>query len=182
MSVRNPILGKRFAKEIFLANRHLLRFSSSYSVTTLVLLNVKCRAILLKTIEELVLIYYLKIAGLVFIFLWFFVGGVGHFINTPFFLAIVPPWVPFPLAAVYASGVVEISLSVLLIVSKIRVWVGWGIIALTVAVTPANLHMWMNPELFPEVSPTLLSFRLLIQVGLIALIWWCTRDDNLKES
>ena len=126
------------------------------------------------------MIHYLKIAGLVFIFLWFFVGGIGHFINTSFFLSIVPPWVPYPLAAVYVSGVVEIGLSVLLFVSKIRAWVGWGIIALTLAVTPANILMWMNPELFPDVSPTLLSVRLFIQVCLIALIWWSTKEEKQK--
>jgi len=126
--------------------------------------------------------HYIKIAGLVFIFVWFFGGGVGHFTNTPFYLAIVPPWVPFPLAAVYLSGGIEIVLSILLFVSKMRVWVGWGIIALTIAVTPANIYMWMNPELFPEVSPDLLSIRLLIQVLLIALIWWCTKNEKQAPS
>jgi len=119
--------------------------------------------------------YYLRLAGLAFIFLWFFGGGVGHFYNTEFFLAIVPPWVPYPLAAVYVSGVIEIVLSVLLFVKKIRPMVGWGIIALTLAVTPANVYMWMNPELFPDVSPEVLGIRLVIQVFLIILIWWSTR-------
>ncbi|MFT5208632.1 MAG: putative membrane protein [Flavobacterium sp.] len=128
------------------------------------------------------MIHYIKVAGLVFIFVWFFGGGVGHFTNTSFFLAIVPPWVPYPLAAVYLSGGMEIVLSILLFVSKIRAWVGWGIIALTIAVTPANIHMWMNPELFPEVSPSLLSIRLVVQVFLIALIWWCTRDEKQTRS
>ena len=126
--------------------------------------------------------HYLRLAGLAFIFLWFFGGGIGHFLNTDFFVAIVPPWVPYPLAAVYVSGLIEILLAVLLFVKKIRPMVGWGIIALTLAVTPANVHMWMHPELFPEVSPDLLGIRLIIQVFLIALIWWSTRLDSDKDQ
>jgi len=122
--------------------------------------------------------HYFKMAGLGIVFLWFFGGGIGHFADTAFFLAIVPPWVPYPLIAVYVSGAIEILLAVLLFVKRIRPLVGWGIIALTIAVTPANVHMWLNPHLFPEVSPTLLSVRLVIQLFLIALIWWVTREES----
>src|SRR4029453_15181095 len=39
----------------------------------------------------------------------FFVpAGVSHFTNTPFFVAIVPHYLPAPLALVYMSGVCEI--------------------------------------------------------------------------
>lgn len=121
--------------------------------------------------------HYLRLAGIAFIFLWFFGGGVGHFVNPEFFLSIVPPWVPYPLAAVYLSGAIELVLSILILFKKIRPLAGWGIIALTIAVTPANIHMWMNPDLFPEVSPDLLSIRLVIQVFLLLLIWWATRVE-----
>ena len=33
----------------------------------------------------------LKIAGLVIVFLWFMLGGIAHFTNTDFFVAIMPP-------------------------------------------------------------------------------------------
>jgi len=52
-----------------------------------------------------------KRLGLGIVFLWFFVGGVGHFTNAGFFVAIAPPWVPFPVCAVYISGVIEIVLA-----------------------------------------------------------------------
>jgi hypothetical protein len=38
--------------------------------------------------------------------------------------------------------------------------------------------MWMNPELFPEISPAFLSWRLVAQVVLLAIIWWSTRPEN----
>ena len=125
---------------------------------------------------------YLRLVGVGIVFLWFFVGGIGHFTNMEFFLSIVPPWVPFPVLAVYLSGAIEVVLAVLLFVKKIRPLVGWGIIALTIAVTPANVHMWLNPDLFPDVTPTLLGVRLIVQVFLIALIWWSTRDSSETNS
>ncbi|MBT3623723.1 MAG: hypothetical protein HON77_20385 [Gammaproteobacteria bacterium] len=121
------------------------------------------------------MIKYLRYAGLAVVFAWFFGGGVTHFTNTDFFVAIVPPWWPWPLFAVYASGVFEVLLALLILLPKARPLAGWGIIALTLAVTPANVHMWLHPEQFPDVSETALSIRLVIQVFLVALIWWSTR-------
>ena len=121
------------------------------------------------------MIRYCRYAGLAVVFLWFFLGGIGHFTMTAFFVSIVPPWVPFPLAAVYLSGVLEILLALLIIWPTSRPLAGWGLVLLTLAVTPANVHMWLNPEQFPDASETALTIRLVIQVFLLLLIWWSTR-------
>ena len=117
----------------------------------------------------------LRYAGLAIVFAWFFVGGIAHFTSTEFFVAIVPPWVPYPLWAVYISGVFEIILALLILWPRVRPLAGWGLIALTLAVTPANVHMYMNPEQFPDASETAYLVRLIVQVILLALIWWSTR-------
>lgn len=121
------------------------------------------------------MIQYCRYGGLAVVFLWFFLGGIGHFTMTEFFVSIVPPWVPFPLVAVYLSGVLEILLALLIIWPTSRPFAGWGLVALTLAVTPANVHMWLNPGQFPDASETALSIRLVIQVFLLLLIWWATR-------
>lgn len=113
--------------------------------------------------------------GLACVFAWFMFGGISHFTNVGFFLAIVPPYVPFPLAAVYVSGVFEVLFAIGILAPLTRQWSGNLLMLLTLAVTPANVHMWLHPDLFPEVSPTLLSVRLVIQVLLLWLIWWSTR-------
>lgn len=125
---------------------------------------------------------YFRYAGLGVVFLWFFGGGIGHFTMTEFFVSIVPPWVPFPLAAVYVSGVFELLLALMILWPKVRPLAGWGLIALTLAVTPANVHMWLNPERFPDVSPAMLSFRLFVQVILLFTIWWSTRIEADSAS
>jgi uncharacterized membrane protein len=127
-------------------------------------------------------IKYFRYAGLAFIFLWFFGGGVTHFTNTPFFMAIVPPWWPYPLFAVYASGVAEIILALAIIPTITRSMAGWGLVALTIAVTPANVHMWLNPDQFPDVTEQALTIRLIVQVFLLVLIWWSTRVEKEETA
>lgn len=116
-----------------------------------------------------------RIAGLAIVFTWFFVGGVMHFVDPDFFVNIMPPWIGWHLEIVYISGVFEIIGALGILFAATRRWAGNGLILLTICVTPANVHMWLNPELFPDVSEAFLSIRLVIQVVLLWLIWWSTR-------
>lgn len=115
--------------------------------------------------------------GLGIVFAWFFFGGVGHFVATDFFASIVPPWIPAdPRLLVYLSGVFELLGAVGILIPEVRRWAGNGLFLLTLCVTPANLHMALNPELFPEMPAAALWARMVIQVALLACIWWSTRD------
>ncbi len=123
----------------------------------------------------------LKIAsylGLAIVFAWFLIGGITHFTNTDFFVAIMPPYLPWHLEIVYFSGALEIVFAIMLIPPATRELAGNLLIALTLAVTPANVHMWMNPQLYPDVEPFFLSLRLVIQVFLLFVIWWSTRNTR----
>ena len=120
----------------------------------------------------------MKYAGLVLVSLFFVVGGQAHFTATGFFVKIVPPYVPLPLLMVYVTGVLELIGAVAIWVPAWRSWAGIGLAALTVCVTPANIYMWQNPELFPDISPAFLGWRLVAQVVLLAIIWWSTRPES----
>ncbi|MGH8456776.1 MAG: DoxX family protein [Stenotrophobium sp.] len=122
----------------------------------------------------------LKLAGLVFVFCWFFFGGIGHFVQTDFFVSIVPPYIAWPRAAVYVSGVCELLGAFALIPLATRRLAGWALLLLIVCVTPANLYMWLHPELFPKFSPALLSARMVAQVLLMVCVWWSTRPDRVR--
>ena len=106
---------------------------------------------------------------------FFLFAGVSHFTNRAFFIAIVPPYLPRPEALVAISGVAEILLGALLIVPRTSQLAGWGLIALLVAVFPANIHMAMHPELYPTMSPMALVIRLPVQGVLVALAYWFAR-------
>ena len=111
--------------------------------------------------------------GVGFVFLWFFIGGIAHFVATDLEMRIVPPYILWPRAAVLVSGVFELLGAAGLLWRPSRRFAGWGLIALTLAVTPAHFYMLQRPDLF-AVPYWALVLRLPIQVALIALIAWST--------
>jgi uncharacterized membrane protein len=117
-----------------------------------------------------------KNLGLVIVFLWFMGGGITHFTNPDFFVSIMPPYLGFHLEIVYISGVFEILGALGILIPRTRQWAGNGLFLLTICVTPANIHMWLHPESFPDMSETALSVRLVVQVLLLACIWFSTRN------
>jgi uncharacterized membrane protein len=122
-----------------------------------------------------------KLVARVLFAVFFIVAGVSHFTNEAFFTAIVPPYLPWPVALVYISGVAEIILGALLLITRLSTLAGWGLIALLLAVFPANVHMAINPQLYPTTSPAALWIRLPLQGVLIALAYWFTRPRSVGE-
>lgn len=114
-----------------------------------------------------------QFAGLAFVFLWFFIGGIAHFVATDTEARIVPPYIPWPVAAVIVSGVFELLGALGLLLPATRKAAGIGLFLLTLAVTPAHIYMLQQPELFP-VPVWALWLRLPIQVLLLWLITWST--------
>lgn len=109
--------------------------------------------------------------GLAFVFLWFLIGGIAHFAATNLEMSIVPPYIPWPRAAVLVSGVFELLGAAGLLYGPTRATAGLGLFALTIAVTPANLFMLQRPELF-HVPYWALMLRIPAQGALLALIYW----------
>lgn len=103
--------------------------------------------------------------------------GVLHFGAAPFFTNIVPSWLPFPLLLVYVSGVFEVGFGLGLLMPKARRWAGLGLIALYVAVFPANINMALHPELGGNLPHWALYARLPFQALFIAWAWWVSRID-----
>jgi uncharacterized membrane protein len=105
----------------------------------------------------------------------FMIGaGTMHFVRPDFYLKILPPYLPWHLELVYLSGFFEIALGLLLLVPRISRLAAWGIIALLIAVFPANIYLYQNQELVPG-SPTLHLLRLPLQGVFIAWAYWHTR-------
>jgi len=104
--------------------------------------------------------------------------GVLHFTSPDGFLKIMPPWVPAPLVMVYVSGFFEIAGGVGLLVPKVRVAAAWGLVALYVAVFPANVHMAMHKisPLGKPIPDVVQWGRLPLQAVFIAVAIWLARD------
>jgi len=109
--------------------------------------------------------------------LFIITAGVLHFVTPAPFVKIVPPQLPYPLELVYISGFFEILGGVGLLIPLVSVAAAWGLIALFIAVFPANINMAVNNiklEGIPH-SPALYWARLPLQAVLIAWAWWYTR-------
>lgn len=102
-------------------------------------------------------------------------AGANHFRDPKFYEAIMPPYLPWHYALVIISGVAEVVLGIGLLIPKTSVYSAWGLILLLIAVFPANVHMAMNPELYPNVPAAVLWLRLPLQGVLIAWAYWYTR-------
>ncbi len=84
----------------------------------------------------------------------------------------MPDGLPRPLELVYLSGVFEVLGGLGLLIPRLRTAAGWGLIALLVAVFPANVHMLIHADRFPMFPYWLLWIRLPLQGLLIAWVWW----------
>lgn len=109
--------------------------------------------------------------------LFFVVAGVLHFVFMPGYIRIVPPWLPSPRMLVIVSGLCEIAGGLGVLAPATRRWAGVGLIALCVAVLPANVQMLTDAQAAgaAPVWITLLALRLPLQLLLIAWIWRATQ-------
>ena len=113
---------------------------------------------------------------------FFVLAGLNHFRDPSFYLRIMPPYLPWHLFLVYLSGGFEIGLGVLLLFPKLTRIAGFGLIALLIAIFPANIHMAANPKLYPDINPIALWIRLPLQGVLVAWAYWYTRPGDAPRK
>lgn len=111
---------------------------------------------------------------------FYVVGGFNHLMNPDFYLAIMPPKLPNPEWLNLLSGLAEIVLGVFVLEPRTRVLAAWGIIALLIAVFPANLYVALeNVGMDGPGSGAGAGnwVRLPFQALFIGWAWWYTRPD-----
>ena len=110
---------------------------------------------------KLILLYLMAVG--------YVIAGIFHFTNPLPYKKIMPSWLPFHYTLVYLSGACEIIFGVLLIPEATRPIGAWLIIAMLIAIFPANIQMMIN--FYNRQNPYLwiTIVRLPLQV---LLIWW----------
>lgn len=83
----------------------------------------------------------------------------------------MPPYLPWHSQLVFISGIAELLLGFTLLIPTTRKVSARGLIALLIAIFPANLHMALHSELYPILA-SLLWLRLPLQALLIAWAYW----------
>lgn len=110
--------------------------------------------------------------------------GITHFSSPDTYVKIVPPQLPYPWELVYISGVFEVLGGLGLLVPNVSQFSAWGLIALFIAVFPANINMAVNHihlDNIPD-SPWFQVVRLPLQAVLIAWAWWYTKPSDPRHQ
>lgn len=108
-------------------------------------------------------------------------AGLNHFLRPDVYLPMMPPYLPAHRELVLLSGVAEVGLGIAVLIRPLRRAAAWGLIALLVAIFPANVHIALHDvPLFGrnEGFGIWNWVRLPFQGLLIAWAWWYTRDDR----
>ena len=125
---------------------------------------------------------HLKSFLLIFTSASYVVVGVLHFSHEAFFVRMMPEFLPWPVALVWVSGVFEILGGLGLLIPRTRRLASWGILALLVAVFPANLHMWLHAHEFADIgTPTDFAIRLPMQAVLAAIAYWVGLPNRVQK-
>lgn len=122
---------------------------------------------------------FLGIAAIFYIF-----AGALHYLRPAMYMKIMPPYIPWHLAMVYGSGAAEILGGLGLLLPRFRRSAALGLVALLIAVFPANVYMATNPVEAGAGSlpPAALWGRLLIQPVLVWWVLWCTRVSRSSPA
>lgn len=112
------------------------------------------------------------------------IAGVMHFVAPKTFARAVPPGFPRPRALVYLSGLAEIGLGLGVAIRRTQRVSAWGLVALLVAVFPANVYMATDefvtedvPDRFAGIARVAAWARLPFQGVLVLWAWWYTAPD-----
>ena len=114
---------------------------------------------------------------------FFVLAGTMHFVRPRAYEAIMPPYVPRHREAVQVSGLAELAGGFAVLHPRTRPLARWWLLALLVAVFPANVHMALHPDEVAKKGvpadriPTwLLWARLPLQPLCMLWVWRATAD------
>ncbi|MGB5172196.1 DoxX family protein [Eudoraea sp.] len=97
-------------------------------------------------------------------------AGVQHLLNPDFYLPFVPSFMPFTMAIIYTSGIIEILLGIMLLIPKYARQGAMGIMLLMLIFLP--IHVWDVFSATPAIgSHQAALIRLPVQFLLIGLAW-----------
>jgi len=111
----------------------------------------------------------------------FLFAGANHFIKPEFYKQLMPNYLPLHYEIIFISGVFEMLLGFGLFFEKTRKMSAWGIVALLIAVYPANIYMWMNNiQIDGKATPALFHYiRLPMQ---FVLVYWAYSFTKKPQS
>ena len=126
-------------------------------------------------------IYWLKITTKYLFAFLYVLAGVMHFVRPEMYMKIMPPYLPWHGPLVLLSGVADIVRGVALAIPQTSSLAGWGLIALLIAIFPANIYLYQHQEILGG-PPLAHLLRLPLQAVLILFAYWYTRPDAPRPT
>ncbi|MGH9794790.1 MAG: DoxX family protein [Candidatus Acidiferrales bacterium] len=112
----------------------------------------------------------------------FFFTGSDHFLNPQRYLPMMPPVLPPAAqpALIYISGFCELAGATGLLIRRTRRWAAWGLIALLIAIFPANIYVALSRGSIAGLPSSAWYYwaRLPIQFIFIAWAWWIAKGSD----
>ena len=111
----------------------------------------------------------------------FVAAGAKHFISPSAYASVMPPYLPNHRELVAISGACEMAGGVgVLLPQPLRRWAGWGLVALLIAVFPANIEIARRGATFgsTQIAPIWGWLRLPFQALLIAWALFATKPPR----
>ena len=114
--------------------------------------------------------------SLILMAVFYCVAGLNHFRVPEMYEPMMPPFLPAHGTLIFLSGIAELFLGLGLLWPKTQKYAAWGIIALLIAVFPANFYMYLIREsAFPTIPEWILIARLPFQLVLMAWAYTYTK-------
>jgi uncharacterized membrane protein len=129
----------------------------------------------------------LRLASRLLLAALFLAAGTLHLANPQLFLPIMPPWIPWHLFCILASGVFELlgGLGLLIPRPGVQKLAGTGLLLLLLAVFPAKIYMAVEHIQVHGIpsQPWMAWARLPLQPLLMLWIWWAAgRPDAARRA
>ncbi|MCJ8209449.1 DoxX family protein [Mucilaginibacter sp. RS28] len=123
----------------------------------------------------------LKLFSLCFMFIFYLLAGLNHFIHPDAYLQIIPRYIPLRPIANEVAGAAEIIFAVMLLFRSTRRLGGILIMLMLVAFLPVHIQMLLEAPIKLAsfvVTPLIAWVRLLFQPVLILWAWWATKSSD----
>lgn len=113
----------------------------------------------------------------------FLFAGASHFSTLKHDMAaMIPPPFTGALWVIYMTGILEIAGALGLLLTRWRKRAAWGLVALLVAMLPANIYAARSGVMLRGNPPFALWWRVPLQLFWIGTLWWSTIRSSARGT
>jgi uncharacterized membrane protein len=110
----------------------------------------------------------------------FLFTGIDHLVNPQRYFVMMPPFLPWPVALIYISGVAELVGAAGLTVRRARRYAAFGLALLLVSVFPANIYVAISAKTVEGLPAGSWYYWLRLPLQFVFFAWalWCARSNE----